>query len=228
MAVKEKEKAKLPPAKRVVDVSRKHSDEDILALEAKDYALRFNERDFRELDESTIEKLSSANARDYFITKGAHDALAKNAKRSALGFEGIEIVDPLKTQARNKLANEGIPKGFHACWKRPDEVEDAKKNGYVMVPKDVKTPGASSTSSSHVITAKDGKDDLVLMMVPQRLFLQHLEANAQQSRRNAGATIKELSRKVAETNRNLEGVELPNLEETTSTDEVPISVDRAS
>jgi hypothetical protein len=221
-----REKPTLPPKKQVVDVSSKHTDEEILALEAKDYQLRFSEKDFRELSEEVISELSNANTRDYFICKGAHDALEKS-KKAHKGFEGLSIEDPLRGKPRNILRSSGIPKGWHSCWKRPDEVEECLSLGYKYVPDEVLTPGASRVSSSRVIKRKDGTDDLVLMMVPEKLFHQHLEANALQSRRNAGATMKEVNSMVGKANRNLEGFEIPNMIETTETEEVPVSIDRA-
>lgn len=227
--VSEKKKTEKPAKKQVVDISSKHTDKEILALEAKDYALRFNEKDFRELGEETIAELSQANARDYFIAKGAFGALAKNAQRKALGFSGLEVVDPLRGKARNKLEVRGKEKGWHYCWKRPDEVEEAKQLGYKIPPDgSVKTPGASKTSTSHAIAAKDGKDDLVLMMVPEKLFEQHLQANAILSKRRAGATLKEVNSMVATANRHLESVaDIPNMTETTTEEEVSIRADIA-
>lgn len=227
MAVKAKEKPKMPPKKKIIDVSASVSDSEILALEEKNYQLRFNEKDFRELPESVIEKLCNSNARDYFMTKGAFNALKKANSRKEAGFEGLEVQDPLRGKPRRKLEVAGKLKGWHYCWKRPDEVEESKKLGYVVVKDEVNTPGASSVSSSHTITAKDGKDDLVLMRVEERLFQQHLQANAVLSRRRAGATMKEITGMVKKANKHLEDVELPNLVETTEMEEVPIAVDMA-
>lgn len=227
--VSEKEKAPKVAEKKIIDVCAKHTDEEILALEEKDYRLRFNEKDFRELDESVIEKLSNANARDYFIAKGANGAIAKNKKRTESGFDGLEIVDPLRGKPRNKLEVRNKEKGWHYCWKRPDEVEECKQLGYTIPPSGtVETPGASKTSTSHAISAKDGKDDLVLMRVPEKTFQQHLLANSLLSRKRAGATIREVAGMVARANKHLESVvDLPGVTENTTTEEVPIVQDMA-
>jgi len=227
--VSEKKKAPKLVKKQIVDVNAKHTDEEILALEAKDYALRFNEKDFRELPEEVLSELSQANARDYFIAKGAHGALVKNEERKKVGFSGVEVVDPLRGRAHNKLEVKNKEKGWHYCWKRPDEVEEAKELGY-KIPEagTVQTPGASKTSTSHAIAAKDGKDDLVLMMVPEQVFQQHLQANAIQSKKRAGATMRELNGMVAKANRHLEDVKIPNMTETTTEEEVNIVADIAN
>jgi len=210
---------------KIIDISSKHTDKEIVALEEGNYRLRFDEKDFRELSEKTIEKLGHANARDYFIALGAHRSIKKNEERKRLGFEGLEIIeDPFKSRPRSKLVTENVPKGMHLCWKRPDEVEGAKQDGYAIAPESVKAPGATRTSTSHVIARKDGTDDLVLMMVPERLFQQHLQANAIESRKRAGATMKETTRLVARANKELEAVEnIPNMTETTETEDVPLS-----
>ncbi len=44
----------------MIDVSASVTDDEIVALEEKDYRIRFNEKDFRELPEDVIEKLSNA------------------------------------------------------------------------------------------------------------------------------------------------------------------------
>jgi hypothetical protein len=227
MATMVKTRGKLDKKTEIIDISSTHTDEEVLALEEKGYRLRFSEKDFRELDETTIEGLSKDNARDYFVTKGAVKALERNAERAELGFEGLEVLeDPLRAKPRKKMEMRGVPKGWHPCWKRPDEIESSKELGYVLVPDEVQTPGASRTTSSRAIAAKDGKDDLIAMMVPERLFQQHLHANAILSRKRAGATMKEINRMVASSNKDLEMVaDIPNMTETTSVEEVPIRED---
>lgn len=227
MAVAEKQKAERTPAKKVIDITSRHSDEEVIALEERGYRLRFSERDFRDLPETVLEALSHENQRDYWIAKGAAKALAKNAQRKADGFEGLEIpVDPLRAKPSRKLRMEGVPKGWYGTWKRPDEVEAAKELGYVLVPSSVKTPGAGSAATSRTIAAKDGKDDLVAMMIPLKLHEQHLQANALLSRRRAGATIKEVAGLVAKANKHLESVaDLPGVTEETTTEEVSIKED---
>jgi len=215
-------------AKAIVDVSSRMTDSEILAAEERDVKMRFDPEDWRELPEKVIGKLSHENQRDYFITKGAVDAMAKNSRRAAAGFGGIEIVDPLKAKPRAKLDTFDIPPGMHACWKRPDEVEEMKGLGYTIADQKVRAPGASKTSTSHIITDTQGKDDLVLMLIPEKVFQQHLEANALLSRKRAGATMREITGMVKKANQHLEDVELPNLVETTSVDEVPIRVDRGA
>jgi hypothetical protein len=227
--VKTKEKAPKLTQKKVIDIVASHTDEEILSLESKDYKLRFSEKDFRELDEATVEGLSKENARDYFVTKGAVAALAKNENRKRAGFGGLQVIeDPFRGKPRSKLEVRGVPKGWTPVWKRPDEVEECKTMGFKLASEGIKTPNATKTATSHVIAAKDGKDDLVLMMVPTRLHIQHLEANAVLSQRRAGATMKEITGLVAKANKHLEDVpDEMNMTETTTIDEVPIAVDMA-
>jgi hypothetical protein len=161
------------------------------------------------------------------VTKGAFQALKRNAVRKELGFDGLQVIeDPLRGKPRKKMEARGIPKGWVPVWKRPDEVNEAKALGFKLAGADVKTPNATQTSTSHTIAAKDGKDDLVLMMIPERVHLQHLHANALQSRRNAGATMKEINRVVAGANKDMErAADITDIVETTNEEEVSIRDD---
>lgn len=101
-----------------------------------------------------------------------------------------------------------------------------------MIAEEADTPGATKASSSHTIQKKDGQDDLILMRVPERLFRQHLQANAIESRRRSGATMKtvaEMTKKAQNAigDHSLDDVEIPGLRDFTTEETVPLRQEMA-
>jgi hypothetical protein len=202
----------------VVKANAYTTDEEILKYEEDGCIIKFDDVSFREIPEKVIEKLSYVNRQNYWVSKGANMAVKRHEKRVDEGFGDIQIVDPLGGKASNKLDTRNVPKGTHVCWKRPDEVDECKDKGYQLVKNDdkIRTPGATATSTSRVIKGRDGKDDLVLMSIPERTFNQHLEAVAFESRKKAGVPLAELKEKVRGV---IKGLELKD-----TTEEVEVSV----
>ena len=133
--------------KKTVIITKDTSDQEIIALDNKGYTLKFDEESFRVLGNEIIEALAHDNAREYWLGKGAFDALCKHDKRHEIVGD-LEIVDPLKHKPVDKLAFKGVAKSDHVCWKRPDEVEEMKEIGYEILSNDdtsVVTRGASAS-----------------------------------------------------------------------------------
>ncbi len=211
---------------KTVRMASSMEDEYILSLEKKGVKMIFDGEDFRILPDEIVKELSFENQRNYFVAQGVSKQIAKSKARKDAGFGDIQIIDPLKGKPVSKLEVRNQQKGMHYCWKRPDEIEGCKQLGYEMAEAEAKTKGASRASSSHVIVDKQGKDDLVLMKIPERVFQQHLQANALESRRRSGATFREISDLVRKSNKHLEDVELPaGFQDNTTTTEVPISAE---
>jgi hypothetical protein len=199
--------------------------EEILALDEKGVEVVFPyEEDFIELSDEDVEKLGRLSARQYFIAEGAHKAWVKQ-QESEKPTRGLQILDPLGASAGNKLkilrklengklvdVSQGWVdaqgKKWHPCWKRPDEIGECESMGYVRITQesdpDILTRGATGVSSSRVIARKDGSDDLIAMKIPQRIYLEHINAVALASQERAGATMRELTGKLKDVSRRIE------------------------
>jgi len=231
--------AKETKQKTKVSVSKDNTVEEILALEEKGAELVFSfDESFLELSDETVEKLGHENQRQYFIALGAHRAFVKQKSKDG-PTAGLEIKDPLQGKAPNKLRvlrklksgeivdvsrgwtdEEGT--AWHPCWKRPDEEGEVKDLGYLRVTQesdpDIVTRGASAAGTSRVIQRKDGTDDLILFKIQNRIFEEHLHAQALISGQRAGTSMRELQTQLKEVNRKLE------LEDTSS--EITATIDR--
>jgi hypothetical protein len=169
-------------------VTHDTTDAEIVRLESEGAELSFDGIDFRVLDEPTIQVLSHANARAYFMAYGEWKARSgKKEKRSA-----VEILDPLvgHEEARLHFAPRGDDgreffKKWHLAWIFCTTASGFKQLGYSEVteadPVDV---GISSNASGYYLT-KDtkGQDELLLMKVKAELARQHDEAVVAKSKR---------------------------------------------
>jgi len=216
--VETKEKAKGTEEKKTVAITAGNTFGEVVSLEESNYKMLFDGEDFLELDEKTIEVLSNENSRNYFIAKGVHSALMKNKKIAEMGFKDLQILDPLGGSAINKLKVSNKDGKRHFCWKRPDELSECEELGYKKVSNDdseVTTQGATGVSTSRILKTKDGKDDLVLMEIPTRMYEQSIHAVAMRSKQRAGASIKELQADMKKLDRRIELINTTNETEST-------------
>ena len=222
--VETKEKAKGTEKKKEISVTSHNTFVEVVALEEGNYKMLFDGEDFLELDEKTIEVLSNENSRNYFIAKGVHSALEKNKKRAADGFKDLQILDPLGGSAVNKLKVSNKDGKRHFCWKRPDELSECEELGYKKVTNEdasVTTQGATGVSSSRILKTKDGKDDLVLMEIPTRVYEQSIHAVSMKSKQRAGASLKELQEDMKKLDRRIELLDTTTETESTVIRAVP-------
>lgn len=222
--IETKEKVKGTEKKKEISVTSRNTFVEVVALEEGNYKMLFDGEDFLALDEKTIEVLSNENSRNYFIAKGVHSALEKNKKRAADGFKDLQILDPLGGSAVNKLKVSNKDGKRHFCWKRPDELSECEELGYKKVTNEdasVTTQGATGVSSSRILKTKDGKDDLVLMEIPTRVYEQSIHAVSMKSKQRAGASLKELQEDMKKLDRRIELLDTTTETESTVIRAVP-------
>ena len=168
--------AKPPVAKKSkISITVDTEPKDVVELDQKGFLLIFDhevER-FRELPDEVVQELGYENRVNYGVARGVFLALKKDGDRP---FHGIEILPPMAASAGRRLEVTGLGPGMHACWKRPDELVQAGMLGYKIVQGGGVQTFAQKGDGTHRVGAF-GKDELILMEIPQEKF-EAIEAEA--------------------------------------------------
>jgi hypothetical protein len=158
--------------------------ENILELDAKGTRLEFDEKQFFELDEKALRRLGYDNRQSYFVSKQLNKQFIEGLDRSEAAKRIQVIAKPpriLGKMGKSRLSrlDDAVGKGMHGTWKRPEETDDARLDGYEPV-RDPKT-------GEIMKIGEDGKEELVAMQIPDERFEEHLQGVSELSRRQLAA-----------------------------------------
>lgn len=172
--------------------------EDVLEKDAKGIRLEFDEKEFFELEEVSLRKLGHDNRQSYFVSKQLYKQRLEGEGRSEAAKRIQVIAKPPRIlgrmgKARLERLDEAVGKGMHGTWKRPDEVDDAKLDGYEVV-KDPKSGGSMKIG-------EEGKEELIAMQIPQGVFAEHLQGVSDLSRRQLDAVKGDVKEQASQVNR---------------------------
>jgi hypothetical protein len=165
---KPKHKADYPDR---VDVTLDTTEEDVLKYNEEGKNLFFDGDldSFKVLSDNTIDQLSYINRQRYFSSYGEYKYNLEHKDEENITSR-IQV-SPRYATATGRLEVHGKDPRFHYCWKRPDELRQAKYEGYEVADDDALDTfqGKDKVSSLHKVGAY-GDDELVLTKIPQELF----------------------------------------------------------
>jgi hypothetical protein len=136
----------------------------------------------------------------YSTVKAFKEAQGEKKKK---GAESIEVLDTLGGSAGNKLKLRKR-RGYHQTWKRPDELDDAREKGYIVIrepKKDGEKAGAETGSIKRI--GKEDNAELIAMEVSQERYDNHIKIMTKKSRRAYTANKERFAGNVEQLNRNL-------------------------
>jgi len=148
---------------KTVKVSVDNSPDEVVELNNQGVELYFDDTKdrFLELPPHIAEDLGFYNKQRYFtarnIVQGELD-LSKNAK----GYRP----QPGQATAAEQMTVYGKDSRYHYCWKRPDELRQAERNGYRVANDPNLDTFYGDVGSSHTVGEK-GQEELVLMKLPK-------------------------------------------------------------
>ena len=151
-------------------------------LENKDIFFDDEEDKFLELSEDIVKELSLVTKQRYKLAKRVYDDAKKDKEKYG---DGLEYLSKIKISGKHASATQKLKvhqqkKGFHVCYKRPDEVQSCLADGY-RIAKDVKTFN-SDVGSVHYV-GSHGEPELILMELPEEEFQKRLKRDGDKSRR---------------------------------------------
>lgn len=153
--------------------------DEIVEWNRKGANLYFDDAKFLELPEEVQRELRFENARRYFVARSINRRPEPDET-----LKKVQVVeDPFEKKTRKKLEHRHGDPNKHRTWKRPDEVEGAKENGYKVIKK--------PDGSSEKIDTPSGSTDLVAMEVDKSLYNQHIRAVGKRSRDKCGSVEEE-------------------------------------
>ena len=164
---------------------------DIVKLDSEGVSLSFESSPgkFKHLSEDVLGLLSKMNVSSYWVSYG----LMRKEQDQIYSTDGIKISprDATATHRTNvTITDPDWGKKWHLCWKRPDQLQKAKSDGYQVVAKTDPVAGFARNPSGLITVGVAGDDELVLMKVPQDIFLAIKRSISNESRRR-GAAIKD-------------------------------------
>jgi len=124
---------------------------------------------FLVLPDDTLKSLSKDNQVAYLMAKVSNiEEMKSKASPPTPNFKVRSGFATATRRLKVDIPPELLAK-FHFCWKRPEELQDARGIGYEVVPKGmVETfgnKGADADRAAHVV-GKEGAEELVLMYIP--------------------------------------------------------------
>jgi hypothetical protein len=172
-----------------VDISLDTVVEDVLQYDQDEKELIFdtNPGRFKELPEDVIRKLGKANRDAYF----AAFYIAKTASKQEdfRPTPGLSITPNYAsaTEQINVILPEVFKKKYHTCWKRPDQLPGAERNGYFVVrgSHGVESFHYDRTRDCHVIGSA-GHVEQILMACPIETYQKILKAVEEKSALQSG------------------------------------------
>lgn len=158
-------------------------------LEGKDVYFDDEDEKFLFIPEDIVKELSLITKQRYKLAKRVYDDAKKDKEKYG---DGLEYLSKIKVSGRYASATQKLKvhqqkKGFHVCYKRPDEVQSCLADGY-RIAKDVKTFN-SDVGSVHYV-GSHGEPELILMEIPEEEFQKRLKRDGDKSRKfvDAAAT----------------------------------------
>ena len=184
------------PAKRNIPVTSDWSEKDVLKWNKEEgVTLFFDPNSFVELSSEAANELSYYSAQSYFQALHAwKDKKRREEAEKADTFEDLKVRDPLSASTANEMKLRER-RGYHQTWKRPDEIESAKRVGYSDIRKqkkgEDKKPGYER---GEVITIQDrnGEEELRAMEVPVDMYQQHLKVVSDRVKYRKGQNVDRL------------------------------------
>lgn len=187
-----KKEPKVGEDKGKVVVSVDNVVKDVLKwdIEGKEIYFEDEVEKFLELPEDIVKELSLITRQRYKIAKSAYNDAVKEKER---GGSGIEYLSKIKVSGRFASATQKLKvydqkKGWHQCYKRPDEANMALSEGYRLA-KDVKTFNSDVGSVHYVGT--HGEPELILFEIPEEEFQKRLKKAGDLSRQRVEAVSTE-------------------------------------
>lgn len=139
----------------------------------------------------------------YVVVKAYKEARKESMEK--VNGSGIEVLDTLGNNATHRLKIRKR-RGYHQVWKRPDQFDDAKALGYVVVreaktDKEADNPGTESGPIRKI--GREDEPELIAMEIPQERKDLHTQAQVKKSRRAYQANKERFAGSVEQFNRNL-------------------------
>ena len=162
---------------KIIVVGLDKTNRELLELDKQGANLQFDPSGFPELSEDEVRDLSYGNKQVYLLAlqalRVARHAQDVNVDIQSEGEPLSRRLRILGGSATNKLKRpEDLEVGMHWAPKRPDEVDEAEKEGYVRM---------------GTLTSMNGEAELVGMAIPEERYQEHLRAVGELSRERASA-----------------------------------------
>lgn len=155
--------------------------DDVLDLDSKGKELLFDGRsDFVQLSDEIVSKLSKDNKLRYNFAREFHDSWRDADGVAPEGF----TVDRQNTGTATQKLEYKLPKGMRARWTRPELVASRMTRGYKVVHQEGKTY-VGEQNGTHKVTNL-GRDELILMSIPEAQYKKNQEKNALANAKRAG------------------------------------------
>lgn len=153
-------------------------------------------------DEDALPKYSDEELEEfpYKVVKRYKEAREQVEKRV---LSGISDIETLSGNASTKLMLRKR-RGFHQTWKRPDEIEDAKRKGYIEVreAKGDEKPGYEKGPIIKIMKGQ-GEEELIAMEINQERYDRHIKAMTAKSRKAYMSNKEGFAGSVEQFNRNV-------------------------
>jgi hypothetical protein len=159
-------------AKKVV-ASADNSIDELLEWVKEGTEVLFESDDLPPLTDQELDRLPFGTVKRY---KG------EQKKKEGSALSGISEIETLSGNASTKLTLRKR-RGWHQCWKRPDQFEDAKEKGYVEIREQKKVdekPGYESGPVKKIMKGQ-GEIELIAMEVSQERYDRHVQAISRRS-----------------------------------------------
>jgi len=158
--------------------------EKVVELDNNGVELEFDHHPekFLRLPSDVTRELSYNNKQRYFVSKG----MAEETLDLSAYDQRMFKPEPGRAMATDRLEVLNKDPNFHYCWKRPDELQHCKMDGYVIADDRQLGTFHGDVGSARTVGA-DGKTELVLMKLPKEKYQQQRAANKElNQRRKAG------------------------------------------
>lgn len=164
------------------------TNEEVLQWDKEGKELVWGE--FKELPEEVVKELSYKNQKKYFIAEGKELAgKEKKVRKKEPEITQDDILDPLGDYAKKRLEIRKR-KGYHQCWKRPDELAEALNMGYHQVRElsneQIKKGEKVESGYENGAVRRIGKEEdseLIAMEIKREIFDRHIQAVSLKSHR---------------------------------------------
>lgn len=152
----------------------------VLELDVSGKELLFDGRsDFVDLPDEIVAALSRSNKQRYLVAKEFHESWRPGENIS----DYFEVNRQNTGTATNKL-DAKLPKGMRARWTRPELVASRMERGYKIVHQEGKSY-VGEQNGVHKISNL-GRDELVLMAIPEARFAENKRKQTEANIRKAG------------------------------------------
>lgn len=177
---KKEEKSKPSKPSKAVKITIDNDPQEVVQYDNDGVRLEFEHANgkFLRLPPEVTRSLSYENKQRYFVSKGMFE--------ETLSFDGYDRRNFPPRQgfatATDRLSVLNKDPKMHYCWKRPDELRQAKMDGY-RVAQDASLDTFNSEPSSTKTVGTHGQEELVLMEIPKEINQQQRAANKEKDQR---------------------------------------------